>query len=212
MSVAVPVIDYIDPATRRIYLLDGATEYHPIDDIYAEVRYLRRTDESLRKYFVFTQGGGNIPKNVQGTLRTPRYAIFKNCKVVVSEDTYVAGEQLYANEDGDIVGKGPDCIDHALSPSDAYLDYEPPGSEVIAVSGGLTSEQEAKLNAAATDAALSRKMHVNKQEFQTDGDLITYDDDGETILDHQKIYVKSGTKYTPPDDAPYRRMANSPPD
>jgi len=77
MSVAVPVIDYIDPDTRRIYLLDGVDEYHPLDDIYAEVRNLRRTDESLRKYFVFTQGGGNIPKNVSGTLRTPRYAIFK---------------------------------------------------------------------------------------------------------------------------------------
>jgi len=147
MSVAVPVIDYIDPATRRIYLLDGVDEYHPLDDIYAEVRYLRRTDESLRKYFVFTQGGGNIPKNVSGTLRTPRYAIFKNCKVVVSEDTYVTGEQLYADADGNMIGKGPDCIDHVLSPVDAYLDYEPPGSEVISVDtgGGITEQDKADI-------------------------------------------------------------------
>lgn len=206
MSVAVPVIDYIDPAARRIYLLDGATEYHPIDDIYAEVRYLRRTEESLRKYFVFTQGGGNIPKNVSGTLRTPRYAIFKNCKVVVSGDTYVTGEQLYADADGNMIGKGPDCVDHALSPADAYLDYEPPGSEVIVSgSGGLTSEQEAKLNAAAADSALARKMHVNKQEFKDGGSLITYDDDGETVIDHQKVYKKDGTQYVPPKDVPYRR-------
>ena len=153
MSVAVPVIDYIDPATRRIYLLDGIAEYHPIDDIYAEVRYLRRTDESLRKYFVFTQGGGNIPKNVQGTLRTPRYAIFKNCKVVVGGDTYVTGEQLYADADGNMIGKGPDCVDHALSPADAYLDYEPPGSEVIAVDGGggITEQDKADIASGVWD-------------------------------------------------------------
>ena len=212
MSVAVPVIDYIDPATRRIYLLDGVDEYHPLEDIYAEVRYLRRTDESFRKYFVFIQGGGNIPKNVSGTLRTPRYAIFKNCKVVVSDDTYVTGEQLYADADGNMIGKGPDCIDHVLSPSDAYLDYEPPGSEVIVGTGGLTPEQEDKLSAAATDSALTRKMKVNRQEFQVDGDLITYDDDGETIIDHQKIYLKDGKRYFPPADVPYRRMAHTPPD
>lgn len=136
MSVAQPVIDYIDPDARRIYLLAGVTEYHPLDDIYAEVRYLRRTDEDLRKYFVFIQGGGNIPKNVAGTLRTPRYSIFKNCQIVLSDDTYVAGEQLYADENEDIIGKGPDCIDHELSPENAYVDYEPPGSEIIVSGSG----------------------------------------------------------------------------
>jgi len=142
MSVAVPVIDYIDPATRRIHILAGVTEYHPIDDVYAEVRNLRRTDESMRQYFMFVQGGGNIPKNVTGTLRTPRYAIFKNCKVVVSGDTYVTGEQLYADVNGDVIGKGPDCVDHALSPEDAYLDYEPPGSEVIVSGSGVTQQDK----------------------------------------------------------------------
>jgi len=198
MSVAVPVIDYIDPEDRRIYLLSGVTEYHPLDDIYAEVRYLRRTDETLRKYFVFTQGGGNIPKNVSGTLRTPRYAIFKNCKVVVSEDTYVTGEQLYANEDGDIVGKGPDCIDHALSPSDAYLDYEPPGSEVIASGSGFTQSDRDILE-------FKYKWRVNRQEITEDGVLLLYDDDCETIISSQQLYTKAGEKYTPPAGTPVRR-------
>jgi len=207
MSVVAPVIDYVDPATRRIHILAGVTEYHPIDDVYAEVRNLRRTDESMRQYFMLVQGGGNIPKNVAGTLRTPRYAIFKNCKVVVSGDTYVTGEQLYADENGDVIGKGPDCVDHALSPEDAYLDYEPPGSEVILVStsGTFTSNDRAQIE-------LMRKLMVNKQEFQADGDFITYDDDGVTIIDHQKIYLKDGTKYVPPKDVPHRRMAHSPPD
>ena len=142
MSVAIPVIDYVDPSTRRVYLLAGVTEYHPLDDIYAEVRNLRRTDEDMRKYFMFIHGGGIIPKNVTGDLRTPRYAILQNCKVVVSGDTYVTGEQLYADENGDVVGKGPDCVDHDLSPEDAYLDYEPPGSEVILVESSSLTEQD----------------------------------------------------------------------
>jgi len=202
MSVAVPVIDYIDPVTRRVYLLDGITEYHPLDDIYAEVRYLRRTDESLRKYFVFTQGGGNIPKNVQGTLRTPRYAIFKNCKVVVSGDTYVTGEQLYADADGNMIGKGPDCVDHALSPEDAYLDYEPPGSEVISVDTGGTFTEE--------DRAGMRNRHrwmFNKQELTDSGKLLLYDDDGVTIIGEQQLYTSDGNKYKPPKDVPAKRDA-----
>ena len=155
MSVAIPVVDYVDPSARRIYLLAGVTEYHPLDDIYAEIRNLRETDESLRKYFVFVQGGGNIPKNVAGTLRTPRYAIFKNCKVVVTEDTYVTGEQLYADENGDIIGKGPDCIDHALSPTDAYLDCEPPGSEVIISGSGVTEQDKSDIAGEVWDSFVS---------------------------------------------------------
>ena len=156
MSVSTPVIDYIDPDSRKIYLLDGVSVYHPLDDIYAEVRYLRRTDETLRKFFMFIQGGGNIPKNVTGTLRTPRYAIFKNCQIVLSDDTYVAGEQLYADENEDIIGKGPDCIDHELSPENAYVDYEPPGSEVIETGSGddLGSEIEIIKKMVFNDAAV----------------------------------------------------------
>ena len=204
MSVAQPVIDYIDPATRRIYLLDGVTEYHPIDDIYAEVRYLRRTDETLRKYFMFVQGGGNIPKNVSGTLRTPRYSIFKNCKVVVSEDTYVTGEQLYADADENIIGKGPDCIDHVLSPEDAYLDYEPPGSEVIISGSGVTTQDKADIVEGVWSAEISddgsednigELVHaiwkLTGNEVEKEGNIITvYKDDGETVW--RKYDITSG--------------------
>jgi len=170
MSVAQPVIDYIDPDSRRIYLLDGITEYHPLDDIYAEVRYLRRTNEELRKYLMFIQGGGNIPKNVTGTLRTPRYSIFKNCKIVLSGDTYVAGEQLYANEDEDIIGKGPDAIDHELSPENAYVDYEPPGSEIII--SGSDSETDPNIE-------IIKKMVFNDAVVE-DNILTIFEDDKET--------------------------------
>lgn len=204
MSVATPVIDYINPTTRRIYLLSGVTEYHPLDDIYAEVRNLRRTDESLRQFFMYIHGGGNIPKNVSGTLRTARYAIFQDCKIVVSEDTYVSGEQLYADENGDVVGKGPDCVDHALSPEDAYLDYEPPGSEVIVSGSGVTEQDKADIVEGVWSAEISddgsednigELIHaiwkLTGNEVEKEGNIITvYKDDGETVW--RKYDISSG--------------------
>jgi hypothetical protein len=198
MSVAVPVIDYIDPVARRIYLLAGIDAYHPLDDIYAEVRNLRRTDESLQSYLVFVQGGGNIPKDVTGTLRTPRYAIFQNCQVVVSGDTQVTGEQLFADANGDVIGKGPDCIDHALSPLDAYVDYTPPGAEVIVIetgTSGLTAGESSQLSTIYTNNELARKLMNNRQELQLVGDvwhMMTYDDDGVTLLFDSVLKDKDG--------------------
>lgn len=133
MSVSVPVIDFIDPVNRRIWLQSGIDAYHPVTDIYHEVRYLRRTDESLRPYPVFVTAAGNDPKNLAGTRRTPRYAIFQDCKIVLSGDTRITGEQLFANNLGQLVGSGPDCIDKSLSPQDAYSDYTPPDAEVIII-------------------------------------------------------------------------------
>jgi hypothetical protein len=143
MSVAVPVIDYIDAINRRIYLLAGVTEYHPVTDIYHEVRNLRRTNEALRPYDPFVTAEGNVPKNVAGTKRTPRYAVFQNCKVVLSGDTLITGEQLLADATGAKIGSGPDCVDKALSPADAYCDYTPAEAEVIEVAtgGGPTAQE-----------------------------------------------------------------------
>ena len=216
-----PVIDHIDASARRIYLLAGVVEYHPLDDIYVEVRNLRRTDETLRDYFMFVEAGGNIPKNAAGTLRTPRYAIFKNCKVVVSGDTYVQGEQLYADANGDVVGKGPDAIDHALSPTDAYIDYEPPGSEVIVISSGsgLSSEEHTYLvdaqsaavvaasaaTVAASAAELARKALHNRQELTAAGEFIVYDDDAVTPLYTQTITDKDGDAIKLSKGVPARR-------
>lgn len=149
MSVASPVVDYIDPSAspRRIYLLAGITEYHPVEDIYIEVRNIRRTDEAMRPYDIFVSGGGNLPKNEAKTKRTPRYAVFNNTKIILTGDTVITGEQLYADDTGALVGSGKDCIDRALSPADAYAEYEPPKAEVIVVNSGsgLSTEQDTKL-------------------------------------------------------------------
>ena len=166
MSVAVPVIDYIDPVNRKIYLLAGVSTYHPVDDIYKEVRNLRRTDETLRSYPVFVSAGGNLPKNLAGTSRTPRFAIFNNTQVVLTGDTFVSGEQLFRNAAGDLVGSGKDCIDRVLSPADAYGDYAPPEAEVIIVStgSGLSTEQDTMLQTinslVAQVQALTTELHT----------------------------------------------------
>lgn len=177
MSVSSPVIDYIDTATRRIYLLAGITEYHPVTDIYHEVRNLRRTNESLRPYDIFVTAEGSVPKNVAGTKRTPRYAVFNNCKVVLSGDTVISGEQLYADATGAKVGSGKDCIDKVLSPADAYADYEPSEAEftLIATGSGLSVDQDAKLTDIYED-------NNNKRERNpTTGVITHYEANGTTV-------------------------------
>lgn len=152
MSVASPVIDYIDATVspRLIYLLAGVREYHPVEDIYLEVRNLRRTDETLRGFDQFVSGGGNVKKLLDGSKRTPRYAIFNDCKVVpdilVSHDLVVTGEQLYAPVLGaEPIGTGAACIDKTPLPVgvDVNVDYAPAEAEVIVVTtGGIGTPAE----------------------------------------------------------------------
>lgn len=136
MSVASPVIDYIDPDARRIYLKAGIREYHAIDDIYFEVRRLRATDESLRKWDSFVEAGGNVQKTP--TTFTPRYLIMKTdgrgitTKIVpdvtVSHSLQVNGEQI-----SDIGTSGAVLIDKDLLPPGINVDVtlQPPGAEII---------------------------------------------------------------------------------
>ena len=54
-----PVIDHIDPLTRRVYLSAEtiSLDFHPMD-AYTEMRNLRKTDESLRPFDIFMLGKG----------------------------------------------------------------------------------------------------------------------------------------------------------
>jgi len=128
MSVLAPVIDHLDLDTKLIYLLSGVTEYHPVEDIYVEVRNLRRTDESLRIFDVPVTAAGAVPKG--GGKYTPRYAIFNHGWKVRPEDAdhtlYVSGEQI--TDDGQ---SGPACIDTTLLTSSIIIQYEPPAAEII---------------------------------------------------------------------------------
>ena len=135
MSVAIPVIDRIDTDLKRIFLKLGVVTYHPVTDIYEEVRYLRRTVESLRKYKIMVTAEGNKPKG--GGKFTARYAIFNNGYRVVPQDVthalYISGEQI--TDDGQ---SGPDCMDTSLlsAGTNVTIHYEPPASELVTVNTG----------------------------------------------------------------------------
>lgn len=130
MSVAVPVIDHIDTGLKRIFLKTGVREYHPVTDIYDEVRMLRRTIEELRKYKMMVTAEGNKPKG--GGKFTARYAIFNNGYRIVPADEdhalYISGEQI--TDDGQ---SGPVCIDTSLLSigTNVTIHYEPPASELV---------------------------------------------------------------------------------
>lgn len=150
MSVASPVIDFIDPSVspRRIHLRAGVREYHPVDDIYKEVRQLRQDDESLRPYDMFVSAGGNVKKLADGSLRTPRYAIFNNTVVVPANDAdhdlRVTGEQLFAPGFGEEpIAGGVAIIDKTPLSVAVNVDYTPAEAEVIVVtvSAALTMQQ-----------------------------------------------------------------------
>lgn len=130
MSVASPVIDYIDGATRRIYLLQGVTQFHPIDDIYTEYRNLRRTNESLRKWHPFLKADGNINKG--GGKATPRYVtLLEGTRIVPYDENaqlIVSGECITDNPevDSDIF-----YTDELTNPVKVY--YAPSEAEIIFV-------------------------------------------------------------------------------
>jgi hypothetical protein len=134
MSVASPVIGSLDPEAGLIFLASGIRAYHPVTDLYAEMRNLRRLDESLRRYQMPLTAFGNIPKG--GGKFTPRFVVFQNNWRVIPEDVshilQVTGEQLTAEGGG-----GPDCFDLSLlSPeSKVIIQYEPPAAEIIVVGG-----------------------------------------------------------------------------
>lgn len=102
MSVATPIIDSIDGATRRIFLRQGVSNYFPIEDLYHEYRNRRRLDtDGIRKYNPLLRAEGNIPKG-RGAF-TPRYVVLlEGCKVVPFNET------LQLNQLGDMITDDPD--------------------------------------------------------------------------------------------------------
>lgn len=137
-----PVIDHIDGPNRDIYLhADTANaEVHPID-IYKEMRTLRRTDETLRKYDVFLKATGKEPKG--GGKFT---AILVTCLLGTRIIPYDATHELTII--GEIITdegtSGVACFDRSgLTPGvEVDINYVPPQVEVIEVATGGTSITE----------------------------------------------------------------------
>ena len=152
MSVADPVIDYLDIPARRIYLAAGVRAYHPVDDLYLEIRNLRRTDENLRGFDTPVIGQGRVAKG--GGKFTPRYVVFQDGWRVVPEDTShtldITGEQLTAEG-----GSGPDAMDLTLLSVTTRIAvaYAPSEAEVIIITAGSAVTAQDKRDIARLTAA-----------------------------------------------------------
>ena len=106
MSVLTPVVQTWDGANRLIYLKQGVSDFYPIEDIYHEYRYNRRTDEELRKYEPLLRAEGNVPKGAGAF--TPRYVVLLDGTKIVPYD-----EVLRINQLGDMITDDAD-VDPSL--------------------------------------------------------------------------------------------------
>lgn len=130
MSLATPVVDSWDGANRRIYLKQGVTEFHWIDDIYIEYRNERRLVESFRKWNPFMEASGNVPKGLGKA--TPRLlTLLENVKVIPYDEAgeiQVSGEAITDNADVDAT-----LFDISTLTNPVVIQYQPPSAEVIVV-------------------------------------------------------------------------------
>ena len=134
MSVLTPVVDTWDGTNRLIYLKQGVSDFFPIEDIYHEYRYNRRTDEDLRKYEPLLRAEGNVPKGAGAF--TPRYVVLLDGTKIVPYD-----EVLRINQLGDMITDDPDVdpslYDTSLTvPKVIYI--KPSEAETIVLEVGMT--------------------------------------------------------------------------
>ena len=143
-------IDHLDFLNKRIYLKAGTTTYHPVDDLYKEVRYIRAHDFSLRNMRMPITAEGAISKG--GGKFTPRLAILRYGWRIVPQNAthslYISGEQI--TDDGQ---SGPACMNTAVLDAgvSVTIHYEPATAEMLStvnyqnvVTGtALTAEQTA---------------------------------------------------------------------
>jgi hypothetical protein len=159
-GVFTDVIDHLDITTKRIHLRSGVRQYHPVDDIYREVRYHRRNDESVRGVDMPVESSGNVPKG--GGKFTPRLAIFKHgWRIAPADESHilkVLGEQI--TDDGQ---SGAAVLDMSLSSpgTNISVEYAPPDSEVITVSVGGNEYSLEQIAAAILAAAQTTPLHAD---------------------------------------------------
>ena len=202
-----PVIDYIDGPNRDIYLhadTVGAS-VHPID-IYTEMRILRRTDESLRKYDVFLTAKGKDEKG--GGKYTERYVICMNGTRIVPYDTShtltITG--VIITDDGQ---EGIACFDRTpLNPATIVdINYVPPQVEVIEVSSGSGLSQEEHDNLMALPASVINFDLTDYDQHGTVGAILVrsaYNGVVEVNLDssYSGVEFPIGMKHQPVNNIP----------
>ena len=153
------IIGSIDGPNRLIYLsIDTVnSQVHPID-IYKEMRELRRTTESLRKYDVFLIAKGNEAKG--GGKFTERYVVEQNGTRIIpyDVDSFLTVIGTIITDDGQ---EGIDCFDRSGLVNQVDLNYIPPQVEVIEVQTGSAVTEQDKLDIADRVWDETQAEHVN---------------------------------------------------
>ena len=169
MSVSNPVIDRIDGPTRRIFLRSGVTSFHPVDDIYKEVRQMRSNDQSLRAFDMFVSAIPLIEKS-PGVFTGRGLILLGGTRIVPFDES---GSQTITGEllsDEGLSGTSLIDISSLSVTSKLKISYlPPPATEVIEGSssggsgGGLTQEER--------DALFLARDHARAANYQTKKDL-----------------------------------------
>lgn len=145
MSVLSPVVDSWDGENRRIYLKQGVTSFHWIDDIYAEYRNARRLDEDFRKWLPFMEASGNEPKG-QGKFTPRLLKLLSGVKVILFDEAgevTVNGEAITDNANVDAT-----LFDNSTRTNPVIINYQPSEAEIITVNVGSAVTEQDKLDIA----------------------------------------------------------------
>lgn len=146
-GVSTDKIQEIRYSDKIIYLKSGVTVYHPTDDIYPEVRFHRRYDESLRVLDIPVVAEGNIAKG--GGKFTARLAIFNDgWRIAPADETHVlgvTGEQI--TDDGQ-AGTAVMDMTRLSDGITVSVEYTPPDTEIITINTGSAVTEQDKLDIA----------------------------------------------------------------
>lgn len=139
------LIDHIDGTTspRRVYL-DASTigtSVHPID-LYREMRSLRRTDETLRKFDLFMSAFGSVPKG--GGKFTERYVRLNDCRIIPFDTGHTITITGTLITDDGLEGVLAFDTSTLSSLTSVNINYVPPQVEVVtvAIGSGVTAQDK----------------------------------------------------------------------
>ena len=156
MSVAIPVIGSVDGFARKIYLANGIREYHPVNDIAAELQQLRNNDEAHRAYSPLVIEQGGVFKG--GSIYTGKYALFLEGAEVIPADDLPHELNIIAEQIDGLGKVGIDLVNKTGLVNSVNVNYLPPPSTEVRVivelvevgTSGLTQDESNLLSACAT--------------------------------------------------------------
>jgi hypothetical protein len=135
-----PLVASVDYATKRIYLTtDALGATFDTMQVYREVRNLRRTNESHRRYRPIIVGGGNIQKTAS-TYTQPYVQLLYGATLVPFDSS---GKITLIRETFSDDGRSAaECFDRTTTVSNVDIDVQVPAVEVrtITVGGGSTAD------------------------------------------------------------------------